>query len=161
MKKILLILLLLIGAGISYVIFVGVPRKLTIAGEVVDCASSRAIEGARVVVGGTVRRLIVVPFPVWDFPVNAEMWTDTNGRFTVQLKVTGGPVQLDVHKDGYLGAQQWEPPGDDISIGLVAQAPTDRSTNYTTKCKRSSECLVTTTEIRRGKPVEVVQNVCN
>lgn len=118
---------------------------------------------AEVQISGTERRFNwrIFPFPIWDFPVGAETATDNQGRFSARLKVTDETATLHARKDGYLAAEQVDTAGTNIVIGRLKKTTAHKPAEFTTRCKLSSECLVTTTETdAQGRAIQVTKNVC-
>ena len=144
MKKILIILVfvVLLAGGI----FVFVWREKIVSGIVVDCTTNEPIAGAEVSAHQH------ITFAIGHEGFVYRTTSDDTGAFKLSYKV-GDAAQMTVRKDGYIAAQQFEYPREDIVVRMLqGNAPTEVTYN----CKLSSECLETTIE----SGVQVTRNVC-
>ena len=140
---VLLIILILVSPAFLF--------KKVVSGKVIDCATQQPIKSATVTVNqrgwGKSNGQIV-----WDKDYVYTATTDKNGNFRIEYSV-GSSANLTVKKEGYLWANQWESPKENIVIGLMAG---NNSMERTYHCKLSAQCIKKRLE---GK-MEIYENVC-
>lgn len=142
---IFLILVLIISLG-----FIFARREKTIAGQIVDCQTNSPIVDAEVAVNQIGWGFN--DYLVWDKSYVYSAKSDNSGYFKIGYKV-GNSANITAQKDGYIKAQQFEYPRNNVIIKMLQG---NKPTEVTYNCKSSSECLETTLE----NGVQVTRNIC-
>ncbi|OGI60536.1 hypothetical protein A2641_03315 [Candidatus Nomurabacteria bacterium RIFCSPHIGHO2_01_FULL_37_25] len=133
------------------VFFIYTRREKVISGYVRDCGTNEVINNAEVSVNqvgwGFQNGNIV-----WDKMYVNSVHTDSLGYFQILYRV-GSSANLMSKKAGYITAQQYEYPAEDITINMLKGY---KPTEVTYNCKLSSECLSCANE----DGVKVCRDVC-
>lgn len=69
--------------------------------------------------------------------------TDESGYFQIANK--GDSFNFTASKEGYLNASEFGYNINKISFGILKRLPSDSTSEYSSNCKRSNECVVETT----------------
>jgi len=123
----------------------------TISGLVMDCQTNNPIAKVQVTVNqrgwGRIKGQLV-----WDKDYIYKSVTDDSGYFKITYQV-GSSAHIRAKKNGYLIAEQWEEPGEDIIIKMLKG---DNPKEITYDCNLLSDCIKSE---MKGE-VEVFTNVC-
>jgi len=130
--------------------FIFARREKAIIGHIVDCQTNNPIAGAGVAVNQIGWGFN--DYLLWDKSYAYSAKSDNSGYFKIKYRV-GSSANITVQKDGYIKAQQFEYPRDDVIIKMLQG---DKPTEVTYNCKLSSECLETTLE----NGIQVTRNIC-
>ncbi len=147
--KIRLAILLILVLIISFS-FIFARREKTIAGHIVDCQTNSPIVGAEVAVNQ--RGWGFNDYLVWDKSYVYSAKSDNSGYFKIKYRV-GSSADITAQKDGYIKAQQFENPYDDVIIKMLQG---NKPLELTYNCKLSSACYEATLE----NDVQVTRNIC-
>ncbi len=156
MKKEIIIIVLLISliflGIISFFVYLLVSPFFvyhTISGQVIDCETNDPIVRAEI---GLYQQTLLT----WDKVHLFQNKSDDYGKFSIKYNFDS-VAQIRVKKDGYIKANQYEPPKDGIIIRMLKG---DKPLEVTYNCQLSSECNKQISEIRNGKKVTISWNNC-
>lgn len=135
MKKIFIVIVIIIFIGLLVILFK--PKSEYFEGIVYDCVTNEPVPYARVQIntGNDIFNFFS------DSGQDSEGFSDKNGNFSIKYSGGGGNVNV-LKLDQYLLAQGTFLKGK-VKIGLQKKEGTDKTSDYTTLCKRSSECVHT------------------
>ena len=118
------------------VIILSTGCEKEIQGFVYDCETKDPIKGSTVStnqIGWGISNKQLV----WDKDYKTFTKTNESGYFKLSFEV-GNSAKIQVSKDGYYSAEQFEYPGDDIKIGMLKGGS---YLDYTHNCRPLSECI--------------------
>ena len=135
-------------------IFTGCIRsEKTISGNVLDCETNEPIPNAEISINQRGwGRSPATNEVVWDKDYIITSQSDDSGYYEISYKV-GSSAHIRAKKEGYIKAEQFEYPGQEINIRMLRG---NKLTEATYNCKLSSECLF----CENIDGVETCRNIC-